>query len=84
MSNLGPGFYEPNDQLQRFSSPTYKMSSTDRQSIISPEKLRQPGPGAYDHSGNGSPSKSFTIGEKRSNSRGDNIPGPGYYNESYD
>ena len=47
-NNPGPGTYNPDDTKVRESSPSYKISQTERGNSVPFEVAMAPGPGAYD------------------------------------
>jgi hypothetical protein len=44
----GPGNYDPNEDLVRYTSPVHVMSKTTRSELVSADKKSLPGPGVYD------------------------------------
>jgi hypothetical protein len=77
----GPGAYDANDSQMKNHSPTYKMGTSNRNSIVNKILSDMPGPGQYTQSsifGN-SASKGVTILGKEKERQHDNSPGPGGY-----
>ena len=72
----GPGNYEGNANIVKDRVVSYKMSSSQRQDIVSKESNKQPGPGQYD-----SPLRNqgpnYTIGGRVDSPQRNDIPGPG-------
>ncbi|CDW79521.1 UNKNOWN [Stylonychia lemnae] len=78
----GPGNYDPENHLTKDQALTsFKMPRTERSQMVSKEEIQKPGPGQYQSTKNfGDDAKSVQIRGRPKDIVGNDIPGPGNYN----